>query len=107
LGQPWDMAARRSPTMLYTAKCFWPGVTEDELRLAAERARSETAERPQTMFQGALLLPGDELVLCLFDSTSSASVKDASERAGMPCERVIETVWVAPHSRGGKDRCED
>jgi hypothetical protein len=95
------------PTMLYTAKCFWPGVTEDELRVAAKRARSETAERPQTVFQGALFLPGDELVLCLFDSSSSATVKDASERAGMPCERVIETVWVAPHSRGGKGICED
>jgi hypothetical protein len=93
--------------MLYTAKCFWPGVTEDELRLAAARARSETAVRPQTIFRGALYLPGDELVLCLFDSSSPASVKGASEHAGMPCERVIETVWVAPHSGGGKETCGD
>jgi hypothetical protein len=91
--------------MLYTAKCFWPGVTEDELRLAATRAGSETGERPQASFRGALYLPGDDLVLCLFDATSRASVKDASERAGMPCERVIDTVWVAPHPRGGKERC--
>ena len=91
--------------MLYTAKCFWPGVTEDELRLAAARAGSETLERPQTMFRGALYLPGDELVLCLFDSSSRASVKRASERAGIPCERVIDTVWVAPHARGDKQIC--
>jgi hypothetical protein len=91
--------------MLYTAKCFWPGVTADELRLAATRAGSETGERPQASFRGALYLPGDDLVLCLFDATSRASVKDASERAGMPCERVIDTVWVAPHPRGGKERC--
>jgi hypothetical protein len=89
--------------MLYTAKCFWPGVTEDELRLAAARARSETWERPRTIFRGALYLPGDELVLCLFDASSRASVKRASERAGMPCERVIESVWVAPQPRGGKE----
>ena len=55
--------------MLYTAKCFWPGVTEDEVRLAAARAR-EIAEWPQTTFRGALYLPGDELVLCLFDAPS-------------------------------------
>ncbi len=82
--------------MLYTAKCFWPGVTEDELRSAATRAGSETGERSHAAFRGALY----------FDSSSQASVKHASERAGMPCERVIETVWVAPHPRGGTETCE-
>ncbi len=90
--------------MLYTAKCFWPGVSEDELRLAAARAGGETGER-QTTFRGALYLPGDELVLCLFESPSRVEVKRASERAGMPCERVIETVWVAPHEQGGGHQC--
>jgi hypothetical protein len=82
--------------VLYTAKCFWPGVTEEELRLAAARAGSEAGERPKAVFRGAVYLPGDELVLCLFESSSRASVKQTSERAGMPCERVIETVWVGP-----------
>ena len=97
MGQRFETLSR----MLYTAKCFWPGVTEDELRLAARRAGSETGERPQATFRGALYLPGDELVLCLFESFSRDRVKRASEQAGMPCERVIETVWVAPNSRGG------
>jgi len=90
--------------VLYTAKCFWPGVTETELRRAATRARSENAQRLQTTFRGALYLPRDELVLCLFESSSRTSVKNASEAAGMPCERVIETVWVAPNSKGAR-RC--
>jgi Nickel responsive protein SCO4226-like len=90
--------------MLYTAKCFWAGVTEDALRLAA-REGSETGEEPRASFLGALYSPGGELVLCLFYSSSRASVKGASERAGMPCERVIESVWVAPHGRGGKKTC--
>jgi hypothetical protein len=93
--------------MLYTAKCFWPGVTEGELRLAAGRAGGETGAPPDAAFRGALYLPGDELVLCLFDSSSRAAVKGASERAGMPCERVIETVWVAPDSTGGNKTCGD
>jgi hypothetical protein len=88
--------------VLYTAKCFWPGVTEEELRRAAARAGSETGEQP-TVFRGALYLPGDELVLCLFESTSRGSVKRASELAGMPCERVIETVWVDPTKKGGQE----
>jgi len=92
--------------VLYTAKCFWPGVTEDELRLAAARAEVETGQRTQTTFRGALYLPGDELVLCLFESSSRVLVKSASELVGMPCERVIETVWVAPHTKGAI-RCRD
>ena len=91
---------RTIAAMLYTAKCFWPGVTEDELRLAAARAEDDTEGPPQTVFRGAVYLPGDELVLCLFDSASRASVKRASELAGMPCERVIETVWVGPTAKG-------
>jgi hypothetical protein len=70
--------------VLYTAKCFWPGVTETTLRSAASRAGAT--------FRGALNLPSDELVLSLFESSSPALVKRASEDAGMPCERVIETV---------------
>lgn len=86
--------------MLYTAKCFWPCVSEQELALAAQRAGSATGERHHTFFRGALLLPRDELVLCLFESLSRAAVKRASEDAGMPCERVIESVWVAGPPRG-------
>jgi Protein of unknown function (DUF4242) len=90
--------------MLYTAKCYWPGVTEDELRHACERARKDAARR-NVAYRGALYLPGDELVLCLFDAPSREAVKQSSERAGMPCERVIETVWVEPHAKGGGSKC--
>jgi len=77
--------------MLYTAKCFWPGVAEEDVRLAAARASG---------LKGALYLPADELLLCLFEAESAALVKRESERAGLPCERVIETVWI--HSREGE-----
>lgn len=80
--------------MLFTAKCFWPGVTEDALHHAASRAGK--GPRADATFRGALYLPGDQLVLCLFESSSPALVKSASEQAGMPCERVIDTVWVEP-----------
>jgi hypothetical protein len=104
-GTAWGPAPVNVARMLYTAKCFWPGVTEEELRLAAGRARSQGGKRSQATFRGALYLPCDELVLCLFDAPSSACVKGASERAGMPCERVIETVWVASHEGGGDSTC--
>jgi len=92
--------------VLYTAKCFWPGVTEVELRLAVDRASSRPESLTQAVFRSALYLPSDELVLCLFESSSRASVKHASEAAGMPCERVIETVWIAPESNRNQSNPE-
>jgi hypothetical protein len=83
--------------VLYAAKCFWPGLTEDELRLAVDRARSST--EVQTAFRGALYLPADEIVLSLFESSSRVRVKRACDTAGMPCERVIETIWFAAGRR--------
>jgi hypothetical protein len=80
--------------VLYAAKCFWPGVTEDDLRRAAVRARENADPDARAVFRGVLYLPGDELALCLFDAESRAAAKRASEQAGMPCERVIESVWL-------------
>jgi hypothetical protein len=78
--------------MLYAAKCYWPEVTEGELAQAARRV----ARRPEAGYAGSLLFPGDELVLCLFDARSAEAVRRASERAGIPCERVMELRWLAP-----------
>ena len=89
--------------MLYTAKCFWPGAGEREIRLAAARASREAGQH-HAGFRGALYLPADELVLCLFEATAPSSVKSESESAGMPCERVIETVWIGP---GQDDESEE
>jgi len=88
-------------SMLYAAKCYWPGVTEDVLWDAANRARQQNQIGDRALFRGLLYLPGDETALSLFEADSPASVKQASERVGMPCERVIATVWVAPHLKGG------
>jgi hypothetical protein len=106
-GAAWDelgTSVREGRAVLYTAKCFWPGVTETELRLAAARARGERREQGAA-FRGAMFLSADELVLCLFESRSHTAVKSASEAAGMPCERVIETVWVSSTTGGGDTRC--
>jgi hypothetical protein len=80
--------------VLYTAKCFWPGVTQAQLRVAVGRVADEG-------FRCALYLPRDELVLCVFESPSPTAVKQASEQAGLPCERVIETLWLAPDEKEG------
>jgi hypothetical protein len=90
--------------MLYSAKCYWPAVTAGELEEAADRALALIALMPsgrRPLYRGSLLFPGDELVLCLFEASSPTAVRRASDRAGMPCERVMDTVWVAPDGCAG------
>lgn len=87
--------------MLYTAKCYWPGISADGFdRVASTRLASGSGSR-STVYRGAVLFPEDDLVLCLFDAPSRAAVKETAERAGVPCERIIDSVWLpAPDGAG-------
>jgi hypothetical protein len=85
--------------MLYAAKCYWPGITRTQLEQATARtsgARSN-AGASEVNYLGALLFSNDDLVLCLFEAPSRTAVKRASEQAGIPCERVMGSVWLDPH----------
>ena len=52
--------------------------------------------RSRAIYLGSVLFPGDDLVLCLFEADSRAAVKRASDEAGIPCERVMDTLWIPP-----------
>lgn len=88
--------------MLYTAKCYWPGISADEFdRVASTRLARRSAESAGIVYRGAILFPEDDLVLCLFDASSRAAVKETAERARVPCERVIDSIWLpAPDGAG-------
>jgi hypothetical protein len=92
--------------VLYAAKCFWPGVTLVELDEASARARKVSgvgrARGGKAAYLGSVLFPDDDLVLCLYEASSRSAVQRASERAGLPCERVMETAWLPnPDQEGG------
>jgi uncharacterized protein DUF4242 len=84
--------------MLYAAKCYWPGVTRAALEQATARASGapSRAGGSEVNYLGSLLFSNDELALCLFEAPSRAAVKHASEQAGIPCERVMDSVWLQP-----------
>jgi len=85
--------------MIYAAKCYWPGVNETQLERAAARAVLEAATESRTgsaiAYLGSVLIEEDELVLCLFDAASRAVVRTTTERAGIPCERVMDSHWLS------------
>ena len=84
--------------MLYAAKCYWPGVTKTDLERVTERAaRGGLASgRTTVTYLGSLLFAADELVLCLFRGSSRAAVIQASDRLGIPCERLMDSAWLGP-----------
>jgi hypothetical protein len=83
--------------MLYAAKCYWPGVTRTDLEQVAERAGSGPGTRSGSVsYLGSLLFAADDLVLCLFQGPNRAAVIQASERLGIPPERLMDTAWLGP-----------
>jgi hypothetical protein len=87
--------------MLYAAKCYWPGVTQDDLQQFATRAAKAglVAGRDEVAYLGSLLFAADDLVLCLFQGPSRAAVSQVSERLGIPCERLMDSLWLGPQSK--------
>ena len=84
--------------MLYAAKCYWPGVTQADLESVAERA-AQTGPGPgrdRVAYLGSLLFAADDLVLCLFQGASRAAVIQASDRLGIPSERLMDAAWLGP-----------
>ena len=84
--------------MLYAAKCYWPGVTGTDLEQVAERAvrAGRTADSIAVVYLGSLLFAADDLVLCLFEGHSRTAVIRASDRLGIPRERLMDSLWIGP-----------
>lgn len=72
---------------VHAAKCFWPGSTEREVTQATARVDCDS-------YLGAMFFPDDALVLCLFAGASRGAIQRAIERAGIPSERIMESVWL-------------
>ena len=75
------------------AECFWPGVSETDLRALDERLEAVVAGLGATgsdvRYVGSLLMRQDEVVLCVFEGSEHA-VRAAAERAQVPFERILE-----------------
>lgn len=86
-------AATRST---YLAECFWPDVSPAAVEEVAARVRRSARELTDggtaVALRGSIVLLADEVVLYLFGGSSLEAVQDACARAGVPVERVVESV---------------
>jgi uncharacterized protein DUF4242 len=78
------------------AECFWPGVTEQELADAGRRAHRAAHEMssngPLVRYMSSILIPADEIALCLFEAASIDAAFELNRRAAIPFERVLAIV---------------
>jgi hypothetical protein len=75
---------------------YWPGVTEEAFRSAAERvsasARALTGERSEIVFLHSTLVPEDEAAFCVFEASSPELIVEVYGRAGVPFERILDAL---------------
>lgn len=79
----------------------------DELLLAGRRAEEAApllAPGSGTRYLGSILLPSDEMALCLFEGTSEEVVRAAVERAALAFDRITPAVRVDRRSRAATRR---
>ena len=90
--------------MLYAAKCYWPGVAKTDVEQVTERAAQAglASGRTTVTYLGSLLFAADDLVLCLFQGSSRAAVIQASDRLGIPRERLMDSLGRGPAGPPGQ-----
>src|SRR6266851_4423727 len=87
------------------AECLLPGITPAIAEVLGDQVRAELARsRSPVSFIGSLLMPEDEVLLCLF-AGPLAEVRTASEGAGLPFERILGCLrfgWTQPEPEKGQ-----
>jgi hypothetical protein len=87
---------RREVARTYLVECYWPGITEvafaDSAARAGAAARALRATGRDVEFLGSVLVPTDEVAFWRFASDTRIAVEEASFRAGLPYDRVMECV---------------
>ena len=77
------------------AECLVPGITSAAAEALAGRIAAELAIAADSgvSFIGAILMPGDEVLMCVFDGPPDR-VRAVSERSGLPFERIVPCDWI-------------
>ncbi|HEY7142874.1 MAG TPA: hypothetical protein VH637_01385 [Streptosporangiaceae bacterium] len=88
----------------HVAECLQPGMSVAVAEALGRRVSQELAGQPgrPVCFLGSLLMPEDEVLLCLFSGTE-AEVRAVSERAGLPFERILGCVGIGWQPGAGGD----
>jgi hypothetical protein len=88
---------RGGATRTFVVECYWPEITEEQVketlsRLAPSPNRGDSAVAVHSF--GCILVPSDGMALFLFRGPSEELVRERSERAEVPFDRVVESIQI-------------
>jgi hypothetical protein len=90
------MDGTATPERTFLVEHYWPGITVDEFRAAADRVRASTRDMARDAarigFLHSTMVPEDEAAFCVFAAASSALVEEAYRRAGVAFERIVDAL---------------
>jgi hypothetical protein len=82
----------------YLVEHYWPGITAEAFRSAAEQVRTaaEAMSRDGTpiRYRHSTMVPADEAAFCVFDAASAELIEQLYARAGVRFERIVAAVEV-------------
>ena len=81
-------------TQTYLVECFWPGVSEARVARAVRQLAVAGTGGDAVSWVDSILVPDDEIVLCVFEGRSVEAVRASAGRAGLPAERIVTCVQV-------------
>jgi hypothetical protein len=82
---------------------YWPGVTAETFRAAAERVQRRATELARAgeliRYLHGTLVPGDEAAFCVFEAASVELVRQAYAQAQVPYERLLIALEIDVEAR--------
>jgi hypothetical protein len=82
------MVPAASEYVCQLVECMLPGVTAEQARALDGRVREHASAAMAVSYLGAVLMPDDEVLFCLF-AGPAGEVRAVSERAGVCFERIL------------------
>jgi hypothetical protein len=77
----------------YLVEHYWPGITAETFRSAAERVRATARAMARSgapiRYLHSTMVPTDETAFCVFDAASSELIEQAYTRAGVRFDRIV------------------
>jgi len=87
----------------FLVECYSPGVDRGSVEADGARVCSVAAEMRRegvgVSYLHAMFMAADEVVFYVFIAEDARSVAEASRRAGLQFERVVESIELSPTSR--------
>jgi hypothetical protein len=78
----------------YLVERYWPGVTATDVRAVDDRLTLLSSSRAS--FVASTLIPFDEVVFFEFRAVDDTAVLDLTNRADLPCDRLMPAERRAP-----------